>query len=333
MKNYYEILGVKKDATESEIKKAFKKLSLKYHPDRPTGNEDKFKEITEAYNTLSDVNKRSEYDGTSSGFAAGFNPFENMDSMFRDLFGGRQSFRHGPAIADTQISLQLTVKEFYTGTTKTLSFTRKTFCVECQGHGKNLKTCHTCRGSGFTGQRQGNVTIRTGCRTCRGAGSIVYSSTCAKCDGTGGTTTAVQEQINLPPGSGHMSETRTIILQNRGDIHPEKGRGNVRLFISIEPSEVYSQHGLDLVYKHPVAFSELCLGEKTEIPLPDDSTITVTIPPGTRPNQVLRIKNKGIQQTSFNQVGDLLIDLNLTIPKNLTEEQITLLKTLKQSGI
>ena len=142
----------------------------------------------------------------------------------------------------------------------------------------------------------------------------------------------VKEKITLAPGSGHLHETRMMHIHKKGHTHP-KGNGHVKVFIEVEKSEIYSQQGLDLIYKQPITFSELCLGDKVEVILPDDSTISVSIPSGTKVNQILRVKDKGIQQVNYQQVGDLLLDLNLSIPKNLTEEQLSLLKKLKQSGI
>ena len=339
MKNYYEILEVDKSASADEIKKAYRKLAVKYHPDKQTGNEEKFKEISEAYETLSDPQKRRSYDTTGS--QGGFNPFGGDPfSDFNDMFNGMfhrnnsQPRQHINIRPDVSLRVELTIKELYTGTSKVLNYTTQDFCQECSGQGGSLTKCSTCNGTGQHVLRQGFFTIQSPCGSCQGRGSLVnQASTCNSCKGKGSKSNETKQTISFPPGMGHLSQEVIYTLHGLGNTFLPNRKGNLNLHIKIKPQSTFTQEGLDLVTSCPISFSDLCLGTTTQIVLPDESSTLVQVEPLSSLENFIVIKGKGIKGVNTPQVGDLKIRLNLQLPKHLTKDQEDLCINMRQQGL
>lgn len=342
---YYKVLGVDKNATSEEIKKAYRKLALELHPDKPTGSETKFKEVSEAYETLSDAQKRQAYDtaGSSQGFnpfnpfnqSSGFSPFQDFEDMFGNVFGANNSRqpRPSPIPLNTDLAIELTVKELYCGSQKSLSFIRQLACKSCNGLGASIKQCTTCNGSGSVAHRQGMMLIKSTCHSCRGAGTILdKASPCIPCGSKGLSAESVTHSVEFPAGAGHMHQTMIMTIPGIGN-KVNGTSGNLNLYISISPDSRYAQEGLNLVYNHPISFTDLCLGGKLKVNLPDDNVILVNIPAGTDLTKAHRVKGKGFCQVATTQVGDLIMKLNLIIPTGLTLEQEKILLNLRQQGL
>lgn len=340
MKNYYEILGVNKNASDEDIKKAYRKLAQQHHPDKQTGNEEKFKEISEAYETLSDPQKRKNYDygGNPNGFNPfGSDPFNDFTEMFNGMFTNRGAHRQTNTVVKPDISLrvELSLKELYTGATKILNISSEDYCSPCQGQGGSSTKCSSCGGTGQTILRQGFFTIQSPCNTCKGRGSSVNKADqCKSCNGKGTTTHERKERIIFPPGMGHLSQEVVYSIPGMGNIfNSSQKRGNLNLHIKIKPQNKFSQEGLDLSTSLPISFSDLCLGASVQIELPDDSSTRVEIEPLSSLNKPLTLKGKGIRGINSSKIGDLKVKLDLQIPKVLTKEQKDLLSNLRQQGL
>ena len=334
MNDYYKVLGVDKSASQEEIKKAYRKLAQQYHPDKSSGDESKFKEISEAYTVLGDAQKKQEYDsGGSNPFAgSGFDPF-GFDQVFNQFFGGGQRPRQSSINPNIDLAMQITLEELYVGTKRKVEFVRQTSCDPCNGLGASAKKCTQCGGSGRIVQRQGPMVMQTYCGTCSGAGQIPDSSNkCKVCSGVGYQSEPVFQHIDIPPGTGSLNQTVMVSVNKIGN-KIGNFQGALNLYIEVIKSDSYSQDGLNLIYTHSVTYSELCLGSKLIIPIPDKTTVLLDIGPGTELHNMHRIKGKGIRQSTRNTSGDLLVKLQLSVPKNLTSAQKDLFNELKQTGL
>ena len=336
MKDYYQTLGVAKDAAQDEIKKAYRKLALLYHPDRAeTGDEEKFKEISEAYSVVGDEQKRYQYDNPS--------PFDNLDraaqhadfeQMFNNMFRSQQSQQNfGHIHPDIEVQTTITLKELYTGTKKELSFVRLTHCEKCNGAGGATTVCTTCKGSGQIQKRHGPILFSTPCTACRAQGrSVDKTKLCTACEGNGYTSANVTHSFEIPAGAGSLNQN---VILNAAGLGNKIGKhvGSLSLFVQVVPEPNYSQQGLNLNYVHEILYSDLCLGGPVTIKLLDDSIISLKIPPGTDLYGIQRIKQKGISSVNTNQKGDLLVSFKITIPKNMTPEQETILQAIRKLGL
>lgn len=349
-RDYYEVLGVNKTASDDEIKKAYRKMAKKYHPDVNPGNaeaEAKFKEANEAYEILSDSTKRARYDqfghagtdpnGFGGGGFGGFGGFEDMDisdifgSFFGGGFGGRSSARrNGPRKGgDISESVILTFEEAAFGVKKQIKIYRVEDCDECHGVGaKNAsdrQTCSVCGGSGEvrTTQRSpfGQFVNVSPCNNCGGSGTIIKNP-CAKCKGRGKIKRARTIEVNIPAGINHGE---TVSLRGQGDAGYKGGpNGDLYVTVTLKRHPIFSRNGTEVYCDVPVTFVQAALGAEIEVPT-IDGMIKYTIPDGTQSGTAFRLRGKGIKNIRTGIRGDQIINVVVEVPKNLTAEQKSVL--------
>lgn len=364
-RDYYEVLGVAKNATEEELKKAYRKLAIKYHPDKNPGDkeaEEKFKEAAEAYSVLSDAQKRSRYDqfghagvGGASG-AGGFGgqgmSMEDIFSMFGDLFGsggfgsfggfssgfssGRGSARPVSKGSDLRVRIKLSLADISKGVDKTIALNKYVPCKECSGVGckdsKDKHTCQTCHGSGVVSSVQdtifGRMQSSTTCRTCGGVGEVIENP-CSHCGGSGIVRDKESIDIHIPAGViGGMQ----ISLSGKGNAAPRGGiNGDLLVVVEELPDENLIRNGNDLIYNLLVSVPLAAKGGEVVVPTLDGK-VKLRIEPGTQPGKVLRLRGKGISvYGSRYGKGDLLVHVNVHIPHSLSSEDKKLLDQLERS--
>lgn len=356
-RDYYEVLGVSKTATDDEIKKAYRKMALKYHPDKNPDDkeaEEKFKEAAEAYDVLSNADKRARYDqfGHSMGGQQGFGGFggggfsmEDIFSQFGDIFGGRFSGQWGGATggrgrrvnrgSDLRIKVKLTLEEIAKGASKTLKIPTLVKCEHCEGtgakDGKSFSTCSTCNGTGtvihtqntFLGPMQSTST----CPSCNGEGKIITEK-CSHCNGEGVNRQETTVSFNIPAG---VADGMILTVRGKGNA-PRRGGVNGDLLVVIEevahPDLI--RDGNDVIYNLMLDIPTATLGGSVEVP-----TITgkarVKIAPGTQPGKVLRLRGKGLPSTEGYGTGDELINIMVYIPENLNSEEKAIFERLQTS--
>lgn len=343
MKDYYQILGVEKNATDSDIKKAYRQLALKYHPDRnpeDKASEEKFKEINEAYACLSDPQKRTNYDnfGTSEGAGAGFG-FEgfggfstNFGDIFGDVFGdifgeftGRRRTRPTKG-QDLRYDLEISLQEAIFGTDKGIKIPKWETCPDCEGSGskpgKGPVVCTACKGTGQTRLQQGFFTISKTCGKCSGQGKII-TDPCTKCQGQG--TVRREKTVSLKIPAGVDTGIR-LKVSGEGDPGFHGGpHGDLYVIINVAPHPFFKRKGNDLLCEIPVSFVQATLGADIEIPT-IDGTATIKIPPGTPSGRVFHLKGKGVPKLGGYGKGDQFITVFIDVPKKLTPRQKELLK-------
>ncbi|UCF04450.1 MAG: molecular chaperone DnaJ [bacterium] len=348
-RDYYEVLGVGRDTSPDDIKKAYRKLALKYHPDKNPGNkeaEEKFKEATEAYEVLRDQEKRAQYDqfghaGVSGAGAGGFGGFGGFDlsdalrAFMRDFggFGGFEDFfgtgatsrgRGGRRVSrgkDLQVRLKLKLREVATGVTKKIKVNRMITCTSCSGSGaeksSSKETCPTCHGTGelrhVSRSLFGQFVNITPCTTCGGEGAIIKDP-CPECSGTGRVKGSKSVEVKIPGG---VSTGNYISLEGQGDVGPRGGpAGDLIILIQEVEDEVFERHGFDVLCDLPVSFSQLALGARVEVPTLDGKA-ALKIPPGTHSHKIFRLKGKGIQRLHSYGRGDQLVRLVAWTPQNI----------------
>ncbi len=352
-RDYYEVLGVSKDASADEIKHAYKKLAIKYHPDKNPGNkeaEEKFKEAAEAYEVLSDSKKRAQYDqfgfnapggAGASGFG-GFSSanFEDIFSQFGDIFGGgfggfRSSSsrsRQGPPRGqDLQIRIALSYKEILTGATKKVRLKRYAPCTECNGKGgTGVKQCSTCHGTG----RVRHVTrsffqmvSETTCPDCEGTGEII-ANPCPTCHGEGRNLEEETISIKIPAG---ISEGQYLTLRGEGHSGARGGAsGDLHVVIAEKKDDFFTREGSDLHCKIEVPVYKLALGGAQRIPTIDGVDVSIKIAAGTQPGAVLRLRSQGLPPLNGGSRGSLYVEIGTSIPTDLTSEEKDLYKQLSE---
>ncbi len=351
MKDYYQILGVSKEASQEEIKKAFHRLAHKHHPHKG-GDENKFKEINEAYQVLSDKNKRSQYDQFGSApEGQGFNwqdfssqgmGFEDFDlgDIFGDVFGfGRRSqkkdFKRGK---DIRIDIEIPLKDTLKETKKTISLKKFETCSRCQGKGAepgtSVKECFSCRGTGRVQQVRrtflGSITQWSVCPECQGEG-YNPEKPCNVCSGEGRVKKEEEITINIPAG---VDTNQILRVDNKGNAGRKGGKPGdlyIRIFVKQDPH--FERKGDDLYTSAEISFSQAALGDKIEITTLEDKKIELNVPSGTQSGKILRISNRGIPHFSGYGRGNLYIFLKVKTPQKLTREQKKLLKELKEKGL
>ena len=343
-RDYYEILEVPRDAGPEEIKRAYRRKALKYHPDNYKGDkaeaEAKFKELAEAYEVLSDPEKRQLYDryGHEGLRGVGLHDFSTMGfndifSIFEDIFGFSSTRTGGIRRGyDCETEVELTLEEIATGVDKTIEFVRMDFCDACGGNGARSgtrpKRCPTCGGYGQVETGGGFFRMIQTCPTCKGSGNII-TDPCPKCRGTGRARKKRVLTIHIPPGV-HEGQ----VLRIRGEGEPgERGntlRGDLRCYIKIKPHPFFIRRGNDLLCQIPITFTQAALGATVEVP-----TLTgkeqITIPPGTQYGENIRLKQRGLPDPHTGKKGDQIVQVIIETPTKLTKEQTQLLRELAKT--
>ncbi len=353
-RDYYEVLGVDKSASDADIKKAYRNLAKKYHPDANPGDataEAKFKEINEAYSVLSDSETKARYDqyghaGTdpnfgAGGFGGGFSGFSggfggdafDLGDLFGDLFGGgrRQSRPNAPKRgADIETYITLTFEEAAFGCTKDIEFTRVETCSHCKGSGANgaggVETCKTCNGTGTvrTVQRTpfGSMQSQRPCSACKGTGKIVKDP-CNECKGSGVNRIKKKLSVNIPAG---IDDEQRVILRGQGNHGVNGGSaGDLYVEVKIKPHKLFVRNGDDIHYEMPVSYAEAVLGAKLTVPTLEGES-EFSIPEGTQTGSVFSLRGKGIPNVNGKGRGNIYVTVTVEVPKSLNSKQKELLK-------
>ncbi len=360
-KDYYEILGVNKNASKDEIKKAFYKLAHKHHPDKKEGNEAKFKEVNEAYQVLSDDSKRAKYDqfgpqytnmGSNPGYGGGggfegfdFNGFQNgnadfdfgnLNDIFSDFFGGgmggRTQTRRG---RDISTEIQISFSDAVFGVNRKILLTKTSNCTTCHGSGAKvgtkMETCKTCNGQGKIRETKrsflGNISSTKICDTCLGSGEVPKEK-CENCKGSGINRREEEISIAIPAG---IRDGEMIRMTGIGEAVSKGTTGDLYIKINVAPHAIFKRDGHNLVMNLNLKLSEALLGTKYNIDTLDGK-IEVTIPEGVGINEILRVRGKGVPVTK-NKRGDLLIKLNMKLPSKLSRKSREIIEELKKEGI
>jgi molecular chaperone DnaJ len=347
-RDYYEVLGVARNATDQEIKSAYRKLALKYHPDRNQGNreaEERFKEAAEAYAVLADVQKRAAYDryghaGVGAGAGAGFDPtifadfndiFGNLGDIFGfgDLFGGGRR-RGGPQRgADLRYDLEISFEESARGSETTIQIPREETCSTCKGSGaapgSSPEVCGQCRGRGQVRFQQGFLTIARPCHVCRGTGRVI-SNPCTECRGAGRTMQDRRITVKIPAG---IASGQRLRLYNEGEHGAAGGpAGDLYVVVHVQEHPFFQRENDDLYCEVPVNFPTLALGGELRVPTLLDGEETLTIPAGTQAGSRFKVRGKGMPNVTGRGKGDLFVIVRPAIPKKLTAKQKKLLEEL-----
>ena len=367
-RDYYEVLGVSKTATDEEIKKAYRKLALKYHPDYNPGDktaEEKFKEINEAHEVLSDPEKRKRYDqfgfagvdpnyaasqgAGAGGFGGGFGGVD-LGDIFGDIFGGGfGGFAGGSTRAnpnaprkgqDIRVRITLTFDEAVHGCKKNITITRQQTCTECNGTGAapgtSPEVCPDCNGRGYTIQQQrtpfGVMQSQQPCTRCGGKGKLIKTP-CKVCHGSGRVATKKTLEVNIPMG---IDDDQSFALRGMGDAGANGGpAGDVIVMVTVRPDELFQRDGYDVWVTIPITFSQAVLGDNITVPT-IDGKVEYTLPEGTQSGTTFRLRGKGIQYLNGRGRGDMYVKCDVEIPKKLNKTQRDALKkfegTLKEEN-
>lgn len=349
-RDYYEVLGLAKGASEDDIKKAYRKLAMKYHPDRNPDDksaEEKFKEASEAYEVLSDGQKRAAYDrmghaafegmgagGGAGGFGGGNfqDIFNNFGDIFGDMFsrgGGGQQQQRQRRGADLRYVLELTLEEAVKGIKKTISFTAPASCEACNGKGtknpEDVVTCGTCHGAGQIRMQQGFFSVQQACPTCRGRGKVIKNP-CNVCHGSGVSERSKTLEVNIPAGVDSGQRVRISGEGEAGGAGVQNGDLYVEIVVREHP--VFHRDGADLYMDVPISFTDAALGKEVEIPTLD-GRVSLKIPEGTQTGRLFRLRGKGVKPVQTTMIGDLLCRVVVETPVNLTSRQKELLRELQ----
>ncbi len=343
-RDYYEVLVVAKTASDDEIKKAYRKMAMKYHPDRNPDNaeaEEKFKECAEAYEVLSDSEKRSMYDrmghrafegGMGGGGGGGFSA-EDIFSQFGDIFGGafggggrsQQRARRG---SDLRYVMELSLEEAVQGVKKTVTFTAPAPCDVCDGKGSknpnDVETCKTCHGAGQVRMQQGFFAVQQTCSTCRGQGKIIKNP-CNSCHGSGVKDRQQTLEVTIPAGVDNGDRVR---LTGKGEAIRDGQSGDLYVEVVVREHEIFQRDGADLYMDVPVSIADAALGKDLEIPTLD-GRVNLKVPEGTQTGKMFRLRGKGVKPVRSSMQGDLLCRIMVETPVNLTSRQRELLKELQ----
>ena len=355
-RDYYEILGVPKNASETDIKKSYRKVALKYHPDRNPDNkeaEEKFKEAAEAYEVLSDADKRARYDrfghagvNGQGGFSGGSMNMEDIFEHFGDIFGdagspfesffggGRsRSATRGQRGSNLRIKVSLTLEEIATGISKKIKVKKQVGCNQCGGSGakdaSSVATCGTCRGSGYVRQVKstflGQMQTTTSCPTCKGSGQTI-SANCSKCKGDGRMYAEELLDIEIPAGVG---EGMQLSMRGKGNAGRAGGpAGDLLIVIEEITHPTLLRDGMNVIYDLFLNFADAALGTSVQVPTLEGK-VKIKVPAGSQAGKIFRLKGKGIPEVQGYKKGDQLINVNIWTPKKLTEEERALLNKMR----
>ena len=333
--DYYEILGVSRNATKVEIKKAYRRLAMKYHPDKNPGDkeaEEKFKLINEAYQVLSDDEKRAIYDryGKEGLEGRGYRPntnFRDIFEMFSEIFGGfEDEYDDTPYNLDKAMEIELEFEEAAYGVSKEIEIEYFSICPKCQGSGAKTKDiCPTCKGQGRIVISNGFMRIAQNCPNCDGRGFIPKEK-CDNCKGRGFVINKEKIHIDIPAGVDSGMRMR---VANKGNVG-KRGRGDLYLIFNVKPSKIFKRKGNNLIVEVPVFFTSAILGDKVKIPTLEGEK-EIEIKPFTKDNTQIRFKNLGLPDPNTGIKGDLYAILNIVYPNKLNSEQKELLEKLHES--
>ena len=366
-KDYYQILGVSRNASQDDIKKAYRKLAHKYHPDKG-GDEKKFKEISEAYQTLSNKEKKNQYDRFGRVFegGAGFNPgfdfnwawgksgedsgfsqgkgfefdFDDLGEIFGEMFGFGSSFRKKDLKRgkDIEIELEIPLEDTLRGKEREVSLLKFVTCGRCQGSGAEpgttIKECFSCRGTGEVQQIKrtpfGSFTKVATCPECGGEGSRPEKP-CNVCKGEGRVKGEDSIKFFIPAG---VDNNQVIKVEGRGEAGRRGGKsGNLYIRIFVKPHLLFKRKGDDLYLSFSISFSQAALGDEIEVPNLDGTKILLKVPPGTESGKILRISGRGIPHFSSQRKGNMYVELIVRTPKKLTRKQKELLEELRKENL
>lgn len=334
-RDYYEVLEVSREASEAELKKAYRQMALKYHPDKNPGDkeaEDKFKEASEAYEVLRDAEKRRVYDqfGHEGLKGQGFSGFEDIFSTFGDIFGdffggGRQ--RTGN---DLRADAQITFEEAAFGVQKEIDVRKHVICQSCKGSrckpGTTPERCTTCHGTGQVVRSQGFFSLSTPCPQCRGAGKIVRDP-CTDCRGEGVVVDKKTISVNIPGGVDNGSRLR---LRGEGEAGPGLPPGDLYVFVHVKPHEFFHRDGQNILCRLNLSVSQAALGADIEVPTLDGETRIINVPSGTQSGETYRIPGGGIPNVRGHGRGDQIIQFFVEVPKKLNKRQKELYQELAE---
>lgn len=341
--DYYDILGVKREASQEEIKKAYRRLARKFHPDLNPGDknaEKKFKEINEAYEVLSDKKKRAEYDQfgkTSFDGRQGFEGFSSQgfdfnfggaEDIFSNLFG---NFRQGSMPMkgpDLVTSLDISLEEAYKGVTRSISLNKEVVCSTCSGSGAEAsQTCSHCKGIGSLKQSRGFFGISQPCPTCQGSGRTI-TRVCKSCKGKGSGSASETIKVKIPPGADTGSRIR---LKGMGGAGAKGGpAGDLYIELTVRAHPVFKREGKDIYADVPVTFSEAVLGGKIQVPTLD-GPVTMTLPPGTDSGKKFRLKAKGIPDRKTGTRGDEYAVIKIIVPRTVSSKTKEALQEIEKA--
>ncbi len=357
-KNYYDILGVSKSATADELKKAYRKLAMKHHPDKNPGDkaaEEKFKEISHAYDVLSDEQKRAAYDryghdafnqggmgnagGGMGGGAGGFDFSSGFADIFEDLFGmsgGRRGSGEASAStrgADLRYNLSVTLEEAFNGKSETIKITTAASCDTCSGsggaNGSKPINCSTCNGSGRVRATQGFFTVERTCTSCGGMGKTIKDP-CKTCAGSGRVRKEKTLSVSIPAG---VEEGTRIRLSGEGEVGVRGGvAGDLYIFVSVKQHPLFIRDGADIHCNIPIKMTTATLGGAIEVPTIDGSRVKITIPEGTQNGHQMRLRGKGMSILRAGSRGDMYIHTMVETPIKLSKKQKDLLKEFDKAG-
>lgn len=347
-RDYYEVLGVSRDASSAQLAEAYRKLAMKYHPDRNPGDEaavEKFKEAAEAFEVLNHEEKRARYDryghaGVDGG-APQFRDVSDIFEAFSDVFGGgmfgdlfgaqrggrRRRVRRG---ADIRCEVTLDLMEAARGTTKNVEFQRHVACNECHGSGakpgSQPETCRYCGGRGQVVQSSGIFSVQTTCPSCRGAGKVIRDP-CPSCRGSGYVPKTVTREVRIPAGVDSNTRLR---LQGEGEPSPDGGpAGDCYCFITVKEHPLFHRDGRDLICQIPISYAQAALGAAIEVPTLDGRE-ELDIPEGTQSGEVFRLRGRGMPDAHLGGTGDLMVQVFIEVPKKLGAEHRRILRELAE---
>ncbi|WP_417668322.1 molecular chaperone DnaJ [Roseibium sp.] len=348
-RDFYEVLGVGRDADEKVLKSAYRKMAMKFHPDRNPGDaeaEASFKEANEAYDTLKDPQKRAAYDrfghaafenggfgGGGAGHGADFS--STMSDIFEEFFGmggGRRSGGRERG-ADLRYNLDISLEEAFTGKTVEIEVPTSVTCEACSGSGAkpgtSPTTCRTCGGAGRVRAAQGFFTLERACPTCQGKGQVI-SDPCGSCGGVGRTTQERNLSVNIPAG---IEDGTRIRLGGEGEAGLRGGpAGDLYIFLSLKPHEIFQRDGADLYCRVPISMTTATLGGQFDVPTLDGATSRVKVPEGTQTGKQFRLRGKGMPVMRSTQHGDMYVQVTVETPTNLTKRQRELLAEFEQES-
>lgn len=349
-RDFYEVLGVSREADEKELKSAYRKMAMKYHPDRNPGDADAeaaFKEVNEAYDTLKDGQKRAAYDrfghaafeqGGFGAGGAGQGPdfHSTMSDIFEEFFGmggGRRSSSGRERGADLRYNLEISLEEAYSGKTVEIEVPTSVACESCSGSGSkpgsSPTTCRTCGGAGRVRAAQGFFTLERTCPACQGRGQVI-SDPCPDCDGAGRRTQERSLSVNIPAG---IEDGTRIRLAGEGEAGLRGGpTGDLYIFLSVKPHELFQRDGADLYCRVPISMTTAALGGQFDVPTVEGSTSRVKVPEGTQAGKQFRLRGKGMPVMRSSQHGDMYIQVTVETPTNLTKHQRELLAEFEQES-